>query len=302
MVPFASAFELSTNNSSQTPFFIPYHCLNGFGTNDQEFMRHANMYTQYRIKCIRFEYVPTTACAKGTTLPMTSVYPPSITTTDVRAAMDANQINSSTLWLIKWPNKKTGLFQDFGVNFNNTLTNRLSNQRALNDPNVIKIPVTEKLVLSWKPRILGYKPVMFRTLNSLTSASEKAQDNFLPSSKSFPWMNIIDNVEAFVGNPNEVVGVNPVNGTTGGFTGPYNTTGLRVQMSQPQIAMYNTVYNTFVTPADFESTGRWYMHTVFEFRRKRDQYAEITSTMIHESILNYPEMEGVNPVNTFDRV
>lgn len=305
MTPFATVFELSTNNTDQTPFFVPYHCLSNFGANDHEFLRHANMFTQYRIKGIRFEYVPTTSMAKGTVLPITSEYPyQGVSPSDVKLAMDDNQVNSSTVWLIKWPNKRTGLFQDFGGNLSNPSVVQLGTNLALNDPSVIKIPVTEKLVLSWKPRILGYKPVMFRTTNSSGQQSVEAQDNFLPAAKPFPWMNIVDNVEnPALAGASEAIGVTTVSGTTG-TAGPYSTTALRVQMSQPMIAMYNTALDTFITPETFSSTGRWFMHTIFEFRNKRDRMVG-NGAVLQENDENYNGMRflsNAEVVNTFSRV
>lgn len=286
MVPFASAFELSTNNAAQTPYFIPLHCLNGFGSTDSDFLRHANMYTQFRVKCIRFEFVPTTAFTNNTTMPITSDFPPAVGVDDTRAAMDTNQINAGTVWMIKWPNKKTGEYMDYGVNLNNPSVNHILNKSALMDPTVIKIPVTEKLVLTWKPKILGFKPLYFRGYNTIVSANAQAIKSDVPCAKKFPWMNIIDNTEtATIPNPNEIVGLN-INPSQGGV----NTTALRAQMSQPLIAMYDTVYDRYLEPATFNVTGRWYMHTVFEFRNKRHPHAPVSATEFAEGTLTYTDM------------
>lgn len=288
MVPFASALELATNNASQTPFFIPMHCLNGFGATDNDFLRHANMYTQFRIKCIRFEFVPTTAFTSGATIPVTSDFPSAVTTDDTRVALDTNQVNSSTVWLIKWPNKSTGQFQDFGTNLNNAAINHIFNKSALMDPSVIKIPVTEKLVLTWKPKILGFKPLLFRGYNTIVSANATATQSVVPCAKKFPWMNIIDNTEtATIPNPSEYTGVN-VNTQQGGV----NTTALRSQMSQPLLGMYDTVYDRFLEPTTFNITGRWYMHTVFEFKNKRHPHVPVSATEFAEGTLLYTEMGG----------
>lgn len=274
MMPFATVFELAKNQNGTTPQFVPFHCLNGtpHAASDAEFYRHLNMYQQYRIKCIKFEFVPTNAyTGEESSLPQSVNYPAG-SADPVAAFMAANHSASASVWMVKWP-KKNGTFGDFGVNPADPAVNNLFNSAALADPSVIKIPITEKFVLTWKPKVLGFRPVLFRTIGDLVNTSTHADAASLPVAKKFPWTNIVDNFDA-VGKPvlDQLVGDIPVSGTVGNV-GPYNTAGLRMPMSAPLIGCYNAATNQFVDPASWQMTGRWTMQTVFEFRQKRDRAA-----------------------------
>lgn len=269
MTPFGKMLGLQSTAVAGTSSFIPFDCLNGLpsGRGDQNFLRHANMYTQYRIKCIRFEYVPFNAVTGRETVfnlnavPTLGVQPES-----------ANTEFAGKYWLVKWPNK-SGTFQDFGVNFSGPVGNqRIYNTAALMDPSVVKIPLAEKFVLTWKPKVLGYKTVAFRPLN-LAAGAASSEPSFMPTAKKFPWTNIIDNVELPppAGQPidEQAVGVTPL--SVGGVL--YNTQGLRLQMSFPLISCYDSVNNVY-DPAPL-TWGRWVMTTVFEFKTKRDRAAVV---------------------------
>ena len=290
MVPLHTMLDLN----DITPSFIPYQLLNGKGATDQEFSRHANMYTQYRVKCIRFEYVPANAIV-GQESNFPILTEPVDDTTDVVAGIiQANTINTSCMWMIKWPNKRTGTFQDFGYNVNNPTNNLISNRLALTDPTVIKIPITEKLVLSWKPRVCGYRNVNWRPLEQPIGVSFM-QNTTYPVAKKFPWTNIIDNFDS-VGTAvdDELIGVTE---DTAISSGPYNTTGLRCPMTYPLIACYDAFNERFLASADFPSCGRWTIHTVFEFRNKRGFNAGPVITFAENVTKNTTGMPTVPTIN-----
>lgn len=251
----------------------------GLGTNgSQEWMRHMNMYRQFRVKCIRFEYVPTN-CVVGNESVLsvqgagTQISPDDATSKIIQINTDM----SSCVWLIKWPNKQ-GVFQDFGLNLygTNTGTGNLKNLNMLADPSVIKVPCSEKLVLFWKPKILGRKFTMFMpTIVTTNGESAENMPKALSKAVPFPWTNIIDNYDQghTVANSAYITGQNlsTYQGTEN------NTTGLYYPMSQPLIALYNTRTNEFLDDAEAQAVtnGRWRIHTVFEFRHKMGYTANI---------------------------
>lgn len=294
MVPFQTVFNLNTD----TPAFIPYHCLNAAGSRDYNFTRHANMYTHYRIKCIRFEFVPTNAVTGNeTSLPMAAVEPAAVTDLTANVLYNNAKVGSQ-VWMIKWPRKSTGTFQDLGYNLDTPVpVNQLiTGDVAFADPSVIKIPVTEKLVLSWKPRILGYRTSTFRPLENVLGSAP--QQTFYPVAKKFPWTQIIDNFEGTtILNQEQVGGVKETTAAVG-FPGPYNTTGLRCPMTYPLIGCWDHARNQFMGAIDWAAVGRWTMHTVFEFKNKRAFNAG-PITVFEETIPVNPTGFAVNPELNF---
>lgn len=289
MQPWATVFEYASLSSTRTPFLIPLQLLNGGvqGQVDPEFQRHATMYTQYRIKCIRFEYTPWTAVTGSKSMLPINAQSAAIGTGDrVADIMGYNTAAASHVWLVKWPNKKTGEFGDFGTNFNNPTNTNVFTSSALVDPTVIKIPCSEKMVLTWKPKVLGYRPVLFRTLNTLLSTSTSSTEANLPVAKKFPWTNIVDNFESTTKGPLEqVVGDIPVSGVFGN-TGPYNTAGMRMPLTQPLLACFDIANNQVINGSAFLNYGRFTVHTVFEFRNKRDRAAAGLDNIIENDVDN----------------
>lgn len=283
MTPFQTVFGLT----NLTQAFTAFSCMNGAGSaggsGDQEFTRHANMYTHFRVKCIRFEFVPTTANTGRESVLPCAFGDNGITVDAVAARMDRNQVVSSQVWMLKWPNK-SGTFQDFGINFANPGVNHIYNSAALLDPTVIKIPVTEKFAFNWKPKILGYRTSTWRPLTAGGGANTNPEGTFYPVAKKYPWTSIIDNFDnAAAPGIDQQVGMIPVGAATGS-AGPYNTTGLRQPMSFPLISVYDSYNNVFVNASGFEAYGRWTMHTVFEFKNKRGYAANQSAALITENI------------------
>lgn len=295
MTPFGRVFELQSGVSQDQSNFCPVVCMNGFGAREHEFLRHANMYTQFRVKAIRFEFVPTTAVTgRESVLPCT-VGVPSTTTDDVLQAMDANQSISSTYWMVKWPNKKTGTFQDFGLNLANPSSPYPRNDSALIDPSVIKIPITEKLVLTWKPKMLGYKTKTWIPLNTSTGfGTNNYQPSYEPVAKTFPFLNIISNYHASSGQQatQYVPDIPMPNVTVGVLAQEYNTENIRVSMSQPLLSVYDSLSNQFLKTTSWPVTGRWTMHTVFEFRNKRDRAAGVIQSVNEGTALQAQGTDG----------
>lgn len=197
----------------------------------------------------------------------------------------------SCVWIIKWPNKN-GVFQDFGVNLNSTTVTG-ANIKTLNmlaDPSAIKVPVGEKLVLFWKPKIMGTKFMQFMPTQTTTTGNYSVPSfNSVSKAVKFPWSNIVDNFEAGHAVPNAayLVGQQPNSLPSG----PNSMHALYYAMTQPLIALYNTNTDQFLgTEAAQEVTmGRWRIHTVFEFRNK------VGYTM--ESTANPPDVTTQNWVD-----
>lgn len=278
MTPFPFFLGLSSSVAQQTAGFIPFDCLNGIpsGRTDLNFMRHANMYTHFRIKAIRWEYTPATAVTGRESILACAALP-----VGAPEPERSNTILTGTYWLVKWPNK-SGTFQDFGVNLSGPAgNNRLYNTAALMDPSTIKIPITEKFVLTWKPKVLGYKPQLFRPMNTVVGPATTAVQAYQVTAKKFPWSPIVDNVESVLVAPeDQAIGQQPV--SSGGNL--YNTQSLRMPMSFPMISCYDSVNNEF--PASAVTYGRWTMQTVFEFKYKRDRAAVITGFLQEDVPLN----------------
>lgn len=304
MTPFGRVFELQSSLSADQSNFCPFSCMNGFGAREHEFNRHANMYTQFRVKAIRFEFVPTTAVTgRESILPCTAGVPSSTTLDDVLQAMDSNQSISSTYWIVKWPYKSTGMFQDFGMNLHSTSPYPRVDS-ALVDPSCIKIPITEKLVLTWKPKIMGYKTKSWVPLNTSSGfGSDNVKQSFEPTAKKFPWLNILANYHPSSGQQavKYVPDVEIPSVTVGVSTNEYNTENLRVSMTQPLLACYDSLTNQFLAPARWPITGRWTMHTVFEFRCKRSLAAGQLSNTINENTANIEYAGDAGASVDFDR-
>lgn len=296
MTPFAWALGLQNNvNAGNTNAFIPYDIFQGAPNLMGEIMRHANMYRQYRVKCIRWEFVPTTAVVGRESV--LNVYTGQVNTgtaTDpVAGYMDRNTRAASLMWFIKWPHKN-GTFQDFGFNLSGSGTSgantNVTTSGALIDPTTIRIPVTEKLVLFWKPKVMGQKVQNWMPLNTLSGAVPLTQAFAKSYAKKFPWTYIIDNVEQGHGNPNDanITGQGPTIDPSTAL--PYNTTGLRMPMTQPLLGIYDSSTNLFLGTADLLPfiTGRWDMHVVLEFKQKYNYTAQqpIPATAFTESTNN----------------
>lgn len=275
MVPFHQFTTLGSSGVfGKIDALVPLQLIGNEGSGiygSQEFMRHMNMYRQFRVKCIRFEYTPTNAVT-GIESNMTVQGPGQTVTADDATSkiINRNTNVSATYWIVKWPNKQ-GQFQDWGLNLSGTtaLTGNIKNLNMLVDPSCVKVPVCEKFVLFWKPRLMGRKLVSFMPTQFTSGVGESA--NFMPKSitKSikFPWVNTIDNYDSghVVADSAYMTGQN-----LNDISVKNNMTGLWSPMSQPIIALYDSVANEFLNSEEAKNycMGRWRIHTVFEFRHK----------------------------------
>lgn len=295
MTPFSLALGMSsTSDAGNTDAFVPYDIFSGQPYLMGEIMRHANMYRQYRIKCIRWEFTPSTAVVgRESVLNVYTGQPNTGATTDpVAGYMDRNTRAASLFWYIKWPHKN-GTFQDFGYNLSGSGTlgsnTNVTTIGAMIDPTTIRIPATEKLVLFWKPKVMGQKVLNWMPINT-AAGPQPLQQSFAKSyAKKFPWTYIIDNVEQGHANAADanVTGQLPIVDPVGN---KYNTTGLRMPMTQPLLALYDSSTNTFLDTSNLTPfiAGRWYMHVVVEFKQKYNYSAvnPIPATAFNEPVTN----------------
>lgn len=270
----------SSSGTQNTNALIPFDLIQAQGYN--QFLRYANMYKEFKIKAIRFEFVPSNAVT-GTesTLPGYAGAPIAAPSGDLATMYNANTNASAMYWCIRWPDKD-GSFQSVGLNFASlTTTNaNISSNSLLNDPKTIKIPMTEKFVLFWKPKIMGTKVRNWAPLNFSASTNPVVTTFAKSYAMRFPWTDILDNVESghTVANNDWNTGQVPI--VNNGLT--YNTTGLRQPMTQPWIALYNSLTGTFVSDPAPYIVGQESMHVLFEFKTKRPQTASVSSTILTE--------------------
>lgn len=300
MQPFHIFTRLGGTGSGDTNALIALDLIGGAGniSANSEFMRHANMYTQYRIKCVRFEFVPINAVDGKESVNVAYAGPvrSGVAADEVAGLMDRNAQAAGTYWVVKWPNK-SGVFQDWGVNLAGTSTASANIQTSamLIDPGAIKIPVTEKLVLFWKPKVMGTKVINWMPLNQAAVRAPTSQAWGRTVAKPYPWTNIIDNTEA----GHTLTGDVRLTGFTPQLNmgSNWNTTTLRMPMTEPVLGCYNSATNQWLDNTGIADlvTGRWTMHTVFEFRRKRPVYAEVTGSSIQENISAWYDQQYVQP-------
>lgn len=263
----------STTGTGDVNALVPQDLIGMSETASQEFVRHAMMYRQYRIKCIRWEFVPTNAVTGRESILSGYAGAPrsGVTTDEVAGLMDRNTIASSMQWHVRWP-MKNGTFNDWGVGLygSGPAGSNLNNQSAQIDPSTIKVPVTEKFILFWKPKILGVTLRRWIDMNTAASSGNTITSLGKSSAKSFPWCDVLDNLDGIHSVPDAAqwTAQNLVSASLG--TASTNLTSFRQPLTQPAIGIYDMANNVYLDTTSLAPyvCGRWTMHTVVEFRHK----------------------------------
>lgn len=233
--------------------------------NPNKLDRYVNMYKQFRVKYITFQWIP-----------RSSVHPIVNTNNNYVIPTGGGQSYipppTDHLWQVKWlyPSD-TGLvanasgFDQFGGSYFGASNLSVPSAEIMaSDTNTKRYPMQKNLVLSWKPKVFGYKINNFVPLNTLTVAGVPTNSGTTTSMK-FPWTNCID--------PQVV-------GTQGGQI--YNTTGFRQPLTQPLFSTWDISADAPTPNTNVD--GRWEITAVFEFRYKRGDAATVAGLATNQPL------------------